>query len=294
MGKSLIIPGADFSAVAIPFIAKVTIAANKVATIYSGDGNAIATIPATAKEKTIDLTDILSEGSPTLYDFTFARQADVFKKVWINVDNATTLAFALYCGEGSSSILEEALFSGSNEANLSIQSVLTNQGNIKSVDLSCLKGDIISAQGAFYKCAALESINLHNVKSITNWNNFCTAAGALKTIDLSSLETIASTTPVAGSGPFSSCYNLETILCPALGVSGAKIFIKEICAGANLLCKYSGGNITKVDISRFTCQYGTPVPATMTLWDENVWSNPVVGTTYYVDAAVNRLYTYNG
>ena len=32
----------------------------------------------------------------------------------------------------------------------------------------------------------------------------------------------------------------------------------------------------------------------MTLWDENVWDNPVVGTTYYVDASVNRLYTYNG
>ena len=61
MGKSLVIPGADFSAVAIPFIAKVTIAANKAATIYSGDGNAIATIPATEKEKTVDLTDILSE-----------------------------------------------------------------------------------------------------------------------------------------------------------------------------------------------------------------------------------------
>ena len=294
MGKSLIIPGADFSAVAIPFIAKATIAANKSANIYSGDGNVIATIPAAPQDQTVDLTDILSEGTPTLFDFTFARQPDVFKKVWLNVDNATTLAFALYCALDSSSILEEVLFSGINESELILQALLANQRNIKSVDISCLKGDIISADTAFYKCTALESINLHNIKSIASWGTFCNNALALKTIDFSSLETIATTTPVAGQGPFGSCDNLETILCPALGVTGAKILIKEISAGANLLSKYSAGNITTLDMSRFTYQYGTPVPATMTLWDENVWDNPVVGTTYYVDASVNRLYTYNG
>lgn len=294
MGKSLVIPGADFSAVAIPFIAKVTIAANKSANIYSGDGNIIATIPAAPKDQTVDLTDILSEGSPTLFDFTFARGYDVFKKVWINVDNATTLGAAV-CGVlNNPSILEEVLFSGTNETISNITNVLANQSNIKSVDLSCLKGNTISAQAAFFKCANLESINLHNIKSITNWNYFCTGALELKTIDLSSLETIASTTPVAGQGPFDTCYNLETILCPALGVSGAKILIKELCAGGAFLSKYSGGNITKVDMSRFTYQSGTPDPATMTLWDENVWDNPVVGTTYYVATTVNRLYTYNG
>ena len=51
MGKSLVIPGADFSAVAIPFIAKVTIAANKVATIYSGDGNALPQFRQPQKKK---------------------------------------------------------------------------------------------------------------------------------------------------------------------------------------------------------------------------------------------------
>lgn len=294
MGKSLVIPGADFSAVAIPFIAKVTIAANKVATIYSGDGNAIATIPATAKEKTIDLTDILSEGTPTLYDFTFARQAEVFKKVWINVDNATTLAFALYCVAGSSSILEDVLFSGNNELGMSLESVLANQGNIKSVDLSCLKGDIVSVNTAFFHCEKVESINLSKIKSIGTWTLAFQHCNLLKTIDLSSLQTIGDTTPSAGEGPFVGSSAIETILCPALGVTGAKKLIKELSAGPNLLCKYGGGNITKVDMSRFTYQYGTPVPATMTLWDENVWDNPVVGTTYYVDASVNRLYTYNG
>lgn len=294
MGKSLIIPGADFSAVAIPFIAKVTIAANKSANIYSGDGNVIATIPAAPQDQTVDLIDILSEDGVSLFDFTFARQHDVFKKVWINVDNATTLAFALYCASDSSSILEEVLFSGTNEASLSLDGVLMNQRNVKSVDLSCLKGNITSSDNAFAQCAALESINLHNVKSIVNWILMFRNCTKLKTIDLSSLETIASTTPAAGSGPFIYCDKLETILCPALGVSGAKILIKEISAGGNLLSKYSAGNITTLDMSRFTYQYGTPVPATMTLWDENVWDNPMVGTTYYVDASVNRLYTYNG
>lgn len=294
MGKSLVIPGADFLAVAIPFIAKVTIAANKVATIYSGDGNAIATIPATEKEKTVDLTDILSEEGVSLFNYTFARQHDVFKKVWINVDNATTLEAALYCVAGNSSILEEVLFSGNNELGMSLEGVLTNQGNIKSVDLSYLKGNIISANSAFNSCATLELINLHNVKSIGSWSLMFRNCTRLKAIDLSSIETISSTTPEAGAGPFVGSSAIETILCPALGVTGAKILIKELSAGPNLLCKYGGGNITKVDMSRFTYQYGTPVPTTMTLWDENVWDNPVVGTTYYVDASVNRLYTYNG
>lgn len=293
MGKSLIIPGADFSAVAIPFIAKVTIAANKSANIYSGDGNVIATIPAALQDQTVDLTDILSEDGISLFDFTFAREHDVFKKVWITVDNATTLEAALYCVAGNSSILEEVLFSGTNESDLSLENVLTNQGNIKSVDLSCLKGNIISANSAFNSCATLELINLHNVKSIGSWSLMFRNCTGLKTIDLSSIETISSTTPEAGAGPFVGSSAIETILCPALGVTGAKILIKELSAGPNLLCKYSGGNITKVDMSRFTYQYGTPDPATMTLWDENVWDNPVVGTTYYVDASVNRLYTAN-
>ena len=293
MGKSLIIPGADFSAVAIPFIAKATIAANKTANIYNGYENLFATIPASENERTVDLTDILSEGA-VLFDSTFSKGDDVFKKLQLNVENATSLKYAALIQTDHETVLQEIYFAGKNNANLSIEGIVRNQRILSSIDLSCLHGGIISAIAAFDSCINMESINLHNVKSIVNWTLMFRNCTELKTIDLSSLETISSTTPEVGTGPFLYDRKIETILCPALGVSGAKILIKELSAGPNFLSKYSGRNITTFDMSRFTLQTSTPDPATMTLWDENVWDNPVAGTTYYVDASLKRLYTYNG
>lgn len=294
MGKSLIIPGADFSAVAIPFIARVTIASNKTAYIYSGNNNVFATIEATAKEKTVDLSDILSTDNPVLFDFTFAREYDVFKKIWINVDKATTLRYAVYAG-GETPILKDVLFSG-NVQNISIEAVLSGQKELQSVDLSCVGGQV-TMNSAFYNCSKLENINLSNIVNITAYSDAFSNCLMLQSIDFSNLETVNDETLSLGGGPFSSCPALETIIAPKLGNTNAKKFIKQLAAGSgtNRLFKYNGTNLVRVDnAEHWSYATAAPNPSTMTLWDENVWDNPVAGTTYYVDASLNRLYTYNG
>lgn len=296
MGKSLIIPGADFSSVAVPFIARVTIAANKTAVIYSGNNNAFLTIEAAAQEQTIDLTDNLAAGSPVLFDYTFAREYDVFKKVWVNVSNATTMQYALYCAIGVDSVLEDVKFFGKNTANIDCQSLLHGQNKITVADLSAFFGTI-GASYLFRNCSRLESINMHNAKGLSAWDYLVSNCSALKTVDFSSLETLANIAVSIGSGPFVGCSSLETIVCPVLNSAGQSLLMKQIAAGANILTKYSGGSIVKVATNGtpgWTTTTGTPNPSTMTLWDSSVWDNPVAGTTYYVDASLNRLYTYNG
>lgn len=298
MGKSLVIPGADFSAVAIPYIAEVVVFAGKQATIYDGNGIELFTIPAYNVEKQHDLTTMLSDA--TLFDFTFSGQNDVFKSINIDVSNASTLKFTIGLRnletEGNS-LLEKVVFSGLNEGNISIESVLQKQDKLTSIDMSCLHGNIISANYAFYKCRSVKTINLRNVKTIQSLNAYTfNSCELLERIDFSSLESIGTDVPIyMDSGIFKNDYNITEIVCPSLSNTSVSLLIKHLSAGPNILSKRVNGSIIKVDISHnWTYQSGTPDTSTMTLWDSSVWDNPTPGTTYYVDASITRLYTYNG